>query len=161
MIDMNTMEEYFRIYKPWEAANNCCLICKKCIDGCSWSQSLEPIKGWKASKSAKRTNDTLESYKIFFCPEFEEGDASEGREYDEGCFMGLLESVYRIAAEDYRNAYKRKLKAERFESPFNQNEITMAESVMLECSMLLGEWTERLETMVEKEMALEEGGADG
>ena len=161
MIDNKTLEEYFRIYKPWEAANNCCYICKKCIDGCSWSRSLEPIKGWKASKSEKRADEPHDGYKIFFCPEFEEGNASEGREYDEDCCMDLLEAVYHNAAEDYKSAYKQKLKAERRGASLFREEIITAEGTMRECSYLLGEWTDKLKSMVEKELALEEGDADG
>ena len=55
MIDTNVMEEYFRIYKPWEPANNCCFLCKKSIDGCSWSKDAKPVEGWKAAETKKTT----------------------------------------------------------------------------------------------------------
>jgi hypothetical protein len=161
MIDKKALEEYFRIYKPEENANNCCFICKKCVDGCSWSRDAEPIKGWKAATVARSGYYQQDTYKIFYCPEFEEGDASKDREYDEEKCMGMLEAIYKSAAEDYKSAYKRKLKLERQNTPFCQNEIEIAESMMRECSFLLGKWTEKLKAIVEKEMKLEEGDADG
>lgn len=161
MIDNKSAEEYLRIYAPWEPTNNCCFICKKCIDGCSWSKSLKPIPGWKAVKGKKKPDEAHYPYKIYFCPEFEEGDASKGREYDEENSFNLIEAIYRKAAEDFKEAYKRKLKTERLNSPLYEEEIRIAESVMIECSFLLGEWADILKEKVEKELELEEGNADG
>lgn len=161
MLDMKVLEEYFRIYSPCEDANTCCFLCKKNIDGCSWANSFEPVEGWKAIKAEKRTSGSIQGYKIFYCPEFEEGDSAEGREYDEDGCMRLLETIYRTAANDYKSAYKRKLKAERVNSSLSKSEIQAAETMMNSSAHLLGKWTEKLEQIVEEEMALEEGDADG
>jgi len=161
MNDMK-LEEYFRIYVPEDNANNCCMICKKMFGGCSWAERLEPIPGWKAKQTRRKSpGANHDGYKIFYCPEFEEGDATEGREYDEDKCMDLLETIYKNTADDYKSAYKRKLKLEKRNSELFQNEIEIAESMMRECSFLLGKWTEKLKLIVEEELDLEEGDADG
>lgn len=151
------LDENLRIYKPDVSANECCVICKKNIDGCSWSRKLEPVEGWQAIETDRVTYGVHGSYKILYCPEFEEGDSSKGRDFDRDACNNLIEAVYRNAAADYRNAYKRKLKAERHPLP-DKREIEFAEQRMFECSFLLGKWTDQLKEMVEKEMG--EGGAD-
>lgn len=153
------MNEYFRIYVPWKPGNNCCYLCKKGIDGCSWAKDFKPVKGWRA-KMSQTADGQPYSYKIFYCPEFEEGDAAEGRECDKNGCMNLIEAIYKDAANNYRNAYRRKLKAERRNDKASRKEIEAAENVMFECSFLLGDWTEKLKKMVEAEMAQEEGKAD-
>ena len=155
-----TKEEYCRIYKPEDNANNCCWLCKKNIDGCSWAADFEPVAGWKANKIEKTRPYEQTTYKIFYCPEFEEGDSAKGREYDDERCFGLLEAIYRNAGNDYKNAYKRKLKLERRNSSLDRYEINVAENMMKECSFLLGKWTGKLKEIVEQELA-EEGGADG
>ena len=58
-----------------------CWTCKKACGGCSWSgvgpdgrPKFEPVKGWKARKIRKHDNGNvvMETYKILFCPEYEE-----------------------------------------------------------------------------------------
>ena len=168
MINKKFLNEYFRIYAPEETANNCCFICKKNIDGCSWSKNAEPVAGWKVRKESRRDAENIRrdddahcSFKIFYCPEFEEGDATEGREYDEDKCMDLLEAVYKNAADDYKSAYKRKLKLERRNAELFQNEIEIAECMMRECAFLLGKWTDKLKKIVEKELDSEDGDSDG
>jgi hypothetical protein len=153
------MNEYFRIYAPWEPGNHCCVLCKKCIDGCSWANEFVPVKGWKARMTLTADGKPY-SYKIFYCPEFEEGDAAKGRDYDKNGYLALLEAVYHDAANDYKKAYKRKLKAERRNDKASRKEIESAEGVMHSCSFLLDDWTEKLKKVVEEEMAQEEGKAD-
>ena len=160
MNDIKNYEEYFRIYAPWEEMNNCCILCKKCFGGCSWADNLEPVKGWKAKQVSKKTGE-FASYKIYFCPEFEEGDAAEGCEYDENGCMDLLEAVYRNAAEDFKKAYKQKLKLERRGKSLYRDEIKFAEDMMRDCTFLLGGWAAKLMKAVEAELKVEEGDADG
>ena len=161
---MENMElnEYFRIYAPEDDSNNCCFLCKKSIDGCSWSANAEPVAGWKARKASRRDamnirrdDDSHCSFKIFYCPEFEEGSATEDREYDEDKCIGMLEAIYKNAADDFKSAYKQKLKLERRNSELFENEIEIAESMMRECAFLLGKWTEKLKKIVEEELDLE------
>jgi len=45
-----------------------CWDCAKAIGGCSWSNSLKPVKGWTAVK-VKKTE--TESFRVIKCPEFE------------------------------------------------------------------------------------------
>lgn len=150
MLDKNVIDEYFRIYAPWESANTCCYLCKNCIDGCAWARELTPVEGWKAK--ATECSQRADGYKIYYCPEFVEGDAAEGREYDAGGLMNLLEAVYRHAAEDYKKAYKSKVKAENRNPTLFKKEIKNAKSTMLSCSFLLGDWTEKIEQMADEEM---------
>ena len=158
MNDMKFSSEDLRIYAPEDGANNCCYICKKSIDGCSWSRSLEPVKGWKAIECERKYSSP--SYKILYCPEFEEGNAAKGREWDEDGCMNLVEALYKATADDFKNAYKKKLKLERYNAELFENEIEIAEGVMHNCSFLLGEWTEPLKAMVKNELGLEEGAVN-
>lgn len=109
-------EEYMRIYRPDIKSNNCCFLCKKCAGGCSWSRSFEPVDGWKAEKTL-HVNYTDEhdgeSYKILFCPEFEEGDPLDDGEMDYEGAMNLLEKIVASAVEDFKAAVKQKMQAER------------------------------------------------
>lgn len=146
------LDENLRIYKPHVSANECCVICKKNIDGCSWSRKLEPVEGWEAIETDRKTYAAHGNYKILYCPEFEEGDSSKGREKDSECIMNLLEAVYRLAAEDYKSAYQKKLEAERSNHRDNY-EISAAKRTMIECSVLLGEYTAQLKESVETQMA--------
>lgn len=50
----------------WDCANACC--------GCTWSQSLRPVKGWKAIQVH---NNAFTSYIVQECPEFKR-DAYQG-----------------------------------------------------------------------------------
>ena len=149
------------IYKPNDNANHCCFICKKNIDGCSWSRNLEPVKGWKAVVDNRSGSYIGADYKILYCPEFEEGDSSKGKKYDAEKGMELLEVLYKGTADDYKRAYKQKLKLERRNATLFWNEIEIAENTMRECSFLLGKWTEKLKRIVEEELDLEDGDSDG
>lgn len=99
---------------------------------------------------SKRTGE-YESYKIYYCPEFEEGDGAEGCEYDEEGCMNLLEAMYRRTAEDFREAYKKKMKLERLRKPLYEDEIRAAEHMMDNCTYLLGNWAEKIMRAVETE----------
>lgn len=64
--------------KPTEPRNTPsgqpCWSCRKATGFCSWSHSLKPIKGWKATPTTKGGNnihDYMSSYKIRYCPEYE------------------------------------------------------------------------------------------
>ena len=48
-----------------------CFVCKKSINGCSWSKNFEPVDGWIAIKVKLDGWRKTETYKIFSCPEFE------------------------------------------------------------------------------------------
>lgn len=49
-----------------------CWDCAKATGFCDWSSELKPIKGWDAVKVLRKGNDG-ETYRIFYCPEFERG----------------------------------------------------------------------------------------
>lgn len=151
-----TNKERLRIYAPETAANNCCFICKKNIDGCRWARDGEPVEGWKAVENKRKEYDQS-GYKILFCPEFEEGDSSEGTMYDEESCMKLLELIVGSAADDYKRAYRSKLKSERLGAELFARSIQSAEMEMLMCSHLLGKHTEKLKRIVEEELREEYG----
>ena len=57
-----------------------CWTCKKACGGCSWTEvgpdgrvRFEPISGWDAEKTVRRSNgqSIMESYRIKKCPEYE------------------------------------------------------------------------------------------
>ena len=49
-----------------------CWLCKKATNsGCNWSKSFQPVDGWKAIPA--ETSSGSATYKIIYCPEFEEG----------------------------------------------------------------------------------------
>lgn len=110
----NKSSEYKRIYAPKEKANTCCWLCSKSIDGCSWSRDGQPVEGWKAvrrvyGRSKVATNYT---YKIYFCPEFEEGDAAKGRELNGNGIIRLWETVAAGIGEEYRKAVAEVVRAQ-------------------------------------------------
>ena len=45
--------------------------------GCSWSRRFEPVEGWRATETrlydGSRREETIVSYHVRSCPEFEEG----------------------------------------------------------------------------------------
>lgn len=53
----------------WRCANNC--------GGCSWSKNFTPVEGWTAvptelqARGTGEKNDTISSYDVYACPEFE------------------------------------------------------------------------------------------
>lgn len=103
-----------RIYAPKEKANTCCWLCKKAIDGCSWSRDGQPVDGWKAvrqlyGRSKESTNYT---YKIYFCPEFEEGDAAKGRKLNGAGIIKLWETVVAGIGEECRKAVAEVVRAQ-------------------------------------------------
>lgn len=49
-----------------------CWDCRKSCGGCDWSREFKPIKGWEATETLiKYDNTYTKSYKIKKCPEFE------------------------------------------------------------------------------------------
>lgn len=57
-----------------------CWTCKKYINGCSWSRSFKPVEGWEAEEVLRtyttgtgenRKIETIKSYKIIKCPEYD------------------------------------------------------------------------------------------
>ena len=58
-----------------------CWTCKKAYGGCSWTEVMpdgsikfEPVAGWIAEKSTRSVcgRSVMESYKIEYCPEYEQ-----------------------------------------------------------------------------------------
>ena len=46
-----------------------CWTCQNACGGCSWSNFLEPVKGWTAERTTKNTVSGR-GYKITYCPEY-------------------------------------------------------------------------------------------
>lgn len=51
-----------------------CWFCKKSINGCTWSKKGQPVDGWVAEQTSLKlsTSQTVPSYRILQCPEFEQ-----------------------------------------------------------------------------------------
>lgn len=64
------MRKYYRT-----TTDQPCWTCKKYIDGCSWARSRTPVEGWTAEKKVIKSNTKADiiTYKIHYCPEYEEG----------------------------------------------------------------------------------------
>lgn len=73
-------------FNPSVKANDCCACCVHGGGGsiCPWANSGKPVKGWSAIPTVIKTNNktapVTRSYKILWCPIWEEGDILEGRE---------------------------------------------------------------------------------
>lgn len=57
---------------------NICIDCKRAYGDCPWSARYEPVPGWTATPTRRRSTAgdkrvIIESYKITACPLFEEG----------------------------------------------------------------------------------------
>lgn len=140
-------KEYLRIYVPKRGdANECCFICKKNAGGCAWSREFKPIPGWQATKREQSTFHELGgfSYKIHYCPEFEEGDSAKGQNYDTERCMDLLEAVYRAAAYDYKKAFEEKRALSKKKPGLHRSEIFRLNIEMSECANFLGPYAPRL-----------------
>lgn len=110
----NKSSEYKRIYAPKEKANTCCWLCSKSVDGCSWSRDGQPVKGWKAVRRVygRSEESTDYTYKIYFCPEFKEGDAAKGRKLNGAGTIKLWETVAAGIGEEYRQAVAEVVRAQ-------------------------------------------------
>ena len=49
-----------------------CWRCAYAIGGCSWSDRLKPVQGWKAKLTTRKEHDgyVFKSYRILSCPQF-------------------------------------------------------------------------------------------
>ena len=78
-----------------------CWRCKNCFGGCSWSESFEPVEGWRAERTIiQHFNAETPSFLVRDCPRFAVDDGE--REYvDNDGFQNLMEAIYKRAAQDY------------------------------------------------------------
>lgn len=74
-----------------------CAECNNAIGGCSWSESFEPVKGWKA----KRVDDT---YSIIECPLYVPDNGEPIKPHDDDAVRGLINAVVEMAVRDYIRA---------------------------------------------------------
>lgn len=53
-----------------------CWRCANATGGCPWSKDLKPVKGWRARKTFIKDSGKFgyTSYKILYCPLFNEDD---------------------------------------------------------------------------------------
>ena len=78
-----------------------CWNCKNCFGGCSWSESFEPVEGWRAERTIiQHFNTETPSFLVRNCPLFAPDDGE--REYiDNDGFQNLISAIYKRAAQDY------------------------------------------------------------
>lgn len=64
-----------KIGRPKGQKESLCWNCSKACGGCSWSNHLIPVKGWKAKQVYNKDFDDfkVKAYKVIECPEFVEG----------------------------------------------------------------------------------------
>ena len=100
--------EYFRIYNPLSASNECCYKCWKASrSGCSWAKRFELVEG-SIAENINRRNDhkEYEAFKIFFCPEWQSDDQMpeevKKEPYNEDGCVNALCAIAKEIAEDYR-----------------------------------------------------------
>lgn len=59
------------LMKRREERGQLCWRCEKACGGCSWSDELNPVKGWTAKPVVvKDSEGAIRSYNIKKCPEF-------------------------------------------------------------------------------------------
>ena len=83
-----------------------CWTCAKACGGCCWSVDYRPVDGWDARYDVNR--DGVESFAIYFCPEYEEDtEENRNRDLDYGGCMRLAERMLQMTREDYIRATDR------------------------------------------------------
>lgn len=155
-------EEYLRIYRPNEDANNCCFLCRKAAGQCNWSADGTPVNGWKIRETAPRNRGkSIEpGTKILYCPEFVEGTILDVEHPDEDGLMKLFEKMVIDAANEFKNAYKRLLEAKfalkhgcsEWEEETLKKIIDKCLYYMEKAELLLGSNCETLKNRAEKEL---------
>ena len=98
-----TQEE--REEKPWKQLTTICDFCKNGCGGCSWSDGLIPVTGWKAVKTTIRRDPfaVMKSFQVFECPEFYPGRGriKKGSDLDDDGCLRLLKAMLKDAEDDY------------------------------------------------------------
>ena len=78
-----------------------CWRCKNCFGGCSWSESFEPVEGWRAERTIiQHFNTETPSFLVRDCPLFAADDGEREYVSDDG-FHNLMVAIYKRAAQDY------------------------------------------------------------
>ena len=78
-----------------------CWRCKNCFGGCSWSESFEPVEGWRTERTIiQHFNAETPSFLVRDCPLFAVDDGEREYVSDDG-FQNLMEAIYKRAARDY------------------------------------------------------------
>ena len=78
-----------------------CWRCKNCFGGCSWSESFEPVEGWRAERTIiQHFNAETPSFLVRNCPLFAADDGEREYVSDDG-FHNLMVAIYKRAAQDY------------------------------------------------------------
>ena len=54
-----------------------CWTCQNACGGCSWSDCLQPVEGWKVERVKKKTVPE-QGYRILFCPEYVPDEPFQG-----------------------------------------------------------------------------------
>ena len=57
-----------------------CWKCRNATGNCSWSERLEPVKGWTAELAKKTATKPYDTYLVRKCPEFISDDQNQRKE---------------------------------------------------------------------------------
>lgn len=82
---------------PIETKDTLCILCQNaCRNGCSWSERLEPVKGWKAIEYRS-------GYQVLECPEFlkETADTILPDNFEKDGLLALAEAIAARMRDDY------------------------------------------------------------
>lgn len=113
-----TPTDYCVVYEPDRVTNTCCEKCSKAFNGCSWARELKPVEGWVATPFEYRTNATDPSkeisYKIFYCPEFDDQSPVEYMDDNRQGFEKLMTAYFYQAQIDYRRLLKEIIKQKEY-----------------------------------------------
>ena len=61
-----------------------CWNCAKATSGCSWSDSLRPVKGWTAKFIKKNSSRPYDTWLVENCPQFEQDAIGGGMKWMKG-----------------------------------------------------------------------------
>lgn len=82
-----------------------CWDCANATGGCSWSQSFEPVEGWKAEREENKLG-IGESYRVEECPLFKRDDPKVKKKYITKALTSLFEAVIAQAVTDYETSVR-------------------------------------------------------
>lgn len=80
---------------PVETRDTLCIRCgNACNRGCSWSDKLEPVRGWVAEENGQ-------GFRVVICPEFVRDTRPDPQDFDNSAVISLLQAALRLARKDY------------------------------------------------------------
>ena len=76
-----------------------CWDCKNACGGCSWSDNLVPVDGWRAIETVDAYGEP--GYRVRRCPEYVEDDRRTRPELDDQGCVEMVAACLELARKDY------------------------------------------------------------